>query len=455
MRKKIVIIGFAPLPHEDPARLYAGSIRTDAFCQVLKRDNDVMLLGMRIPGSYDKEKELPVIINDKSQGFDYFSINDKHFGEIKKREELAKNFSPDIIVGVNSLPSYYAAMLNLRIPFWADLNGSLLCEFQLKASAEKDEYYTWHFFGIERAIIKTADKFSVVSEYQKYELIGELASIKRINAVNSFYDFVHVIQNPVMPMNYEHKKNVFRGKIIPEDAFVVLWTGGYNYWTDVKLLFNGITAAMKRNSKIYFVSLGGGIQAHNNKTFNNFLKLINDSDIKNRFHFAGWVKTSEVPDYYFESDIGINIDGYSYETFTGGRNRINDMMNAGLPVLTTEGPEITKIIKDKDLGFTFKIGDVNGFTDKLLKLAKMSKTDLKEKGFRSKNFAKENWNYEKILSEFLLWLKDPQKSPDNLLKRYFKRKDYLNNIIEFLVTAKNPSLFMKRFKEKMRAFTDA
>ena len=39
----------------------------------------------------------------------------------------------------------------------------------------------------------------------------------------------------------------------------MLWSGGYNLWTDVDTLFRGLEAAMARNPKVHFLSTGGAI----------------------------------------------------------------------------------------------------------------------------------------------------------------------------------------------------
>ncbi len=453
--KNVLVIGYAPLPSENPQRLYAGSIRTDAFVNVLKKKNNVRLLGMRIKGSYRDEKKLPVIIMDFLKGFEYFSIDDKQFSNLNLLKKLSNDFRPDIVVGVNSVPSYYAALLELNKPFWADLNGSLICEFQLKAAAEKDNFYLWHFLRIELDIIHNADKFSVVSMPQKYELIGELAAIGRINSLNIFYNFVEVIQNPILPLEYKHNKNVIRGKFVNKDDFIVLWTGGYNYWTDVNFLFKGLETTMRLNKKIKFVSLGGGIAGHNNKTFERFKKLVETSDFKDNFIFIGWVETEDVPNYYFESNVGINIDSYSYETLTGARNRLNDMMKAGLPILTTLGTEISKIIKEYDLGFTIDIGDQDSFTNRILELSNTPIQRLKSIGEKGRDYAIKHWQSKMVLKEFLNWVQDPQQSPDNIFKRkYLKRITSSQKLLNLIREISNPRQFKKALNRRFKAFLD-
>ena len=107
---------------------------------------------------------------------------------------------------------------------------------------------------------------------------------------------------------------------------VVLWAGGYNTWTDVDLLYEALIRAMAEVPEMCFVSTGGTIAGHDEITFHRFVERTRKSRFRDRFHFAGWVPTEDVPCYYFESDLGINVDSDNYETVFGARNRLNDMM---------------------------------------------------------------------------------------------------------------------------------
>ncbi|MCK4667540.1 glycosyltransferase [Candidatus Dependentiae bacterium] len=453
MSKRFLVIGNAPLPFENPKRLYAGSIRTAAFVEELQKIGEVLLLGMRFKDSYTPDQSSE--IKHKFENLIYYSIDDNKFSDIDYLKKLVRGFKPEVLIGVNSIPSYYATLLDLKIPFWADLNGSLVCEFQLKAAAEKDDYYVWQFLEIEYTITTKADKFSVVSLPQKFELIGELASINRVSHLNIFYDFVSVIQNPIISGEYKHNKQVLRKKLVAEEDFVVLWTGGYNYWTDIDFLYKGLSSAMEVNPKIKFVSLGGAIPGHNNQTFNKFKQLVNNSMLRKNFIFPGWVETTNVPNYYFESDIGINIDSYSYETLTGGRNRLNDMMKAGLPVLTTLGTSISQIIKEYNLGFTISIGDQDSFRNRILELSNTPIQQLKSMGAKGRDYAVKHWKSKMVLKEFLSWVQDPQPSPDNIYKRkYLKRITRSQKLLNLIKEISNPRQFKKVLNRRFKAFLD-
>ncbi|NIN66592.1 MAG: glycosyltransferase, partial [Anaerolineae bacterium] len=83
----------------------------------------------------------------------------------------------------------------------------------------------------------------------------------------------------------------------------------------------------------------------------------------------GWQPWSRIDAYYRESDVGINIDAYHYETVYGTRTRLLEMMGAGLPVVTSLGSELSYHLMDREAALTFEIGDWQRLSEHLLTLA--------------------------------------------------------------------------------------
>jgi len=219
--------------------------------------------------------------------------------------------------------------------------------------------------------------------------------------------------NAIEPQPYRHTRRVLRGDLVGERDFVVLWAGGSNTWTDVDTLFVGLSAAMRREPRRKFVSLGGAMPGRDETTFYRFRRLIEESDLADRFVFTGWVANEDVPNYYFESDVGINIDRFSYEMLIGCRYRILDMLRAGLPVITTLGTEISHIVEQERLGATFAPGDAAGLTQGLLELAR-DEPRRRRSAARARDYVVKNRLVESVMQPLLRWAADPQPSSDRL-----------------------------------------
>ena len=320
--------------------------------------------------------------------------------------------------------------LEKKLPFWADLFGHVMAEAQARAYMDDDDGCLFHYWNSEYTIITAADIFSCVSKRQEYALVGELGAAGRLNKYTSGYDFSTVIPCGMPQTDFEHKKNVIRGlNGISDEDFVVLWTGGYNTWTDVDTLFKGLEIAISKNSRIKFVSTGGEIPEQDMNTYPKFLEMIAGSKFKDNFVMNGWIAGEDVPNYYFEADIGINIDKNIYEVKLGSKSRILDWMRAGLCVLSSNVCELTEIMQNEKAGYTFLPQDPEDLAEKILYLS----SDLpavKNTAARGRQFGMENFNFDITTKKLQEWASRPVFAPDNEKPRQliFDREEALKNL---------------------------
>ena len=168
----------------------------------------------------------------------------------------------------------------------------MMAEKQGQAARTKCDDHLVEAWRKESLVARRADKLSTVSRPQLHALLGEMASIGRLNRFTFHYHFAHHIPeacHPAFLVPIDPKANpVLRGPVVPPDAFVILWSGGYNYWTDPKFLFDFIEGAMAADSRIHYVSTGGAIEGYNNETYNEFVKHVETSTHRDRYHLLGW-----------------------------------------------------------------------------------------------------------------------------------------------------------------------
>ncbi|MFZ3085930.1 MAG: glycosyltransferase, partial [Candidatus Hydromicrobium sp.] len=428
--------------------------------------------GISDPGSKEKSSRY---------SFEYNVLKKDDFENIELISEIFRRFRPDCIIGCTFYPSYVASELlnylknknenttyNIKtgnsdkreqsnpkdrsrdnvnndsvqningVPFWADLFGHVMAEAQARAYIDDDDECLFHYWNSEYNIISNADIFSCVSSRQQYALIGELGATGRLNKYTSDYDFTNIIPCGLPLEEYSHTKKVFRGRdSIKKDDFVVLWTGGYNTWTDVDTLFKGMILAMEKNSKIKFVSTGGEIPEQDMKTYPRFLSMINSSPYKERFVMKGWVAGEDVPNYYLEADVGINIDKDIYEVRLGSKNRILDWFRAGLCVLSSNVCELTDIIEKEKIGYTFKPYDSNDLSAKLIYLANHP-DEVKKTAIAGKKYGLLNFNFNKTTEKLQKWVESPTFSPDRGKERkfFFSREEALENLEQITLRQK-------------------
>ncbi|MEW6101539.1 MAG: glycosyltransferase [Candidatus Omnitrophota bacterium] len=431
-KRKALILGASPLPFENEKKVYASCIRTWNLVKPLLEDgHEIFLIGSRIKGTYKQEESLPSIIESKKESFTYYSVGESLFWENGFLQSIHDDFKPDCVIGINTQPAGRAAILNSDKPLWLDLNGFCMAEAQAKAYVYDDNTYLNDFWRYEKAALKRADMFSVVSMPQKFALIGELAASGRLNKFSFGYEFIHCLPNSIDESEYVHKKTVIRQGVVSSEDFVILWCGSYNTWTDIDTLFTALEYSMQQNDKIRFVSIGGKVEGHDEKTFDRFRAKVASSKLQKRFIFHEWVPCEEVPNYYFESNVGINIDKFNYETLLGARTRILDMLKAGLPVVTSLGTEVSYLIRNEKLGFVYSMGDAKGLSSLILSLAKTRHT-LKEYGQRARDYAFKNLTAKMVTLPLREWVKDPAASPDRGKALTLNGNSHANNFHKYI-----------------------
>ncbi|MBN1297363.1 glycosyltransferase, partial [bacterium] len=287
---------------------------------------------------------------------------------------------------------------------------------QAKVHRYQDNAYLEHFKQHELTALRIGDVFSSVSRAQGFATIGELGLLNRLNVETTGYTFCHTIPCAMEPHLYRRSgRRAFRGCPVPEDAFVVLWSGGYNTWTDIDTLAAGLEYAMERNRAIWFVSTGGQIDGHDERTYPAFVDRVRKSRFRDRFVLRGWIPKDDVPDYYFEANIGINIDRFMYEGMFGSKNRVLDWMRADLPALIGELCEISRELPAQNLAYSFPLHDADTLGSTILRLAE-DPDAVAATGLRARQYGLEHLTFHATVQPFLDWVQQPRPAPDRAVQ---------------------------------------
>ncbi len=414
---RVLVVGHVPLPFENLQKSYAPGARTWQLAgPLVDAGHEVSIAGIRIPFVYPDD--MPPVVEHTERGCRICSMTMAEAEAGKAIRRMVDEFEPECVVGSCAYPSYVAASVWTELPMWADIYGCQLAEGQLKAHVYRDDNFLVHFRRINYAVVIRADRFSTVGTRQKYELIGELAFAGRLTSSTTGYDFVSE-----MPSSYADED------IPPEGAsalrqrapgdFLVLWSGGYNTWTDTRTLFEGLSYAMDRNPRIKFVSTGGSIDGHDELTYPTLVSMVRGSPHRDRFLLEGWLDRQTARSYYFACNVGINIDAETYEVMFGSRTRLIDWAVAGLPALSTDLCELTEELSARGLLFTFPARDPVALGTRLLELA-AEEEELKETGGRLREYVLDRFSPQATTAALLDWVAHPSHSPD-----WDQRKDEL------------------------------
>ncbi|HPQ39221.1 MAG TPA: glycosyltransferase [bacterium] len=412
--KRVLILGLSPLPTENDRCTLAPGKRTWQFTQpLLEEGHRVCLVCCRHLAAY-QDVALPEIRAEEHGNLVYYSTEQRIFEDISWLQRIHDHFEPDCIVGATIFPSFMAVRLNTGRPIWADLFGHVMAEAQTKSHVFNDNYYIAKLWKQEKTILDRADIFSVVSTPQSYATIGELGTRYRLNRATTGYSFTRVIPcsiNESMPSLEPDHTPVLRGEYVPKDAFVILWSGGYNTWTDIDSLFQALETVFTRHPNAYFVSTGGQIASHDELTYQTFLGKIEDSQFRDRYIMRGWIPFNEVPGVVMEADVGINIDLFSYEGILGSRNRLMDWMQLGLPVITSELCELSVIIKNLKLGLTFAPENPVELAEVIYRSIENPEM-LRQMADRASEYVNRELTTRATTRTLVDWVNQPRRAPD-------------------------------------------
>ncbi|MEM7356713.1 MAG: glycosyltransferase, partial [Acidobacteriota bacterium] len=406
---KILLCGLCPLPFENTLRNFGPGIRTWQFAHSLAAaGHRVHLRAMMIPGSYEANEAIP---RETRDGVEIERVDDKSFCDVDQLRVRIDEFQPDALVGATIYGSNVLALSRPEVPFWADQFGHVMAEAQAKAMLEGENWPIEHFWSLLEPVLLRADKFSGVSRRQRYATIGELGVVGRLSHETCGYEFSTVIPCALTPADSAPPRPLLRGSLIPDDAFIVLWSGGYNVWSDTDTLFEGLEKAFARADNIHFVSTGGSIDGHDERTYPRFQERIARSRYRDRFHLQGWVRAELVPSFQAEANLGVLTEVQIYEGLLGHKNRIVQWMGAGLPLAYNRMGDLGALLAEEQLGLTFEIGDSTALAEQIL-WASRHPDALADMRRRALEYTTEELSFAATTRELVAWAEHPSLAPD-------------------------------------------
>jgi len=406
---RILIAGLAPLPFEETPKSYGPGIRTWQLARGLaEAGHDVRVVAMRIRDAYPEGCGAEA---EERDGVAIRRVDDHGFlhGDAVAREVTVHR--PEALVGATVYGSFALARSAGATPFWADQFGHVMAEAQAKAALDGHDRVLPYFWRLLEPVLRRADKLSVVSERQRFAAIGELGVLGRLTAQSCGYEFVEVVPCAQdLPGEPLARSGALRPEIVPGEAFVVLWSGTYNVWSDVDVLFEALERAMSEESRLRFVSTGGEIPGHDEATYRRFRERCETSRHRARYHLLGWLPASEVPRVWGDADLGVLTERAIYEGELGSKNRVVQWMAFGLPVAYNRVGDLGALLAERDLGQVFPAGDAAALAD-LLVAAARDPREARARAARARRHVAEHLTYRATTAPLRRWAAAPARAP--------------------------------------------
>ncbi|MGI6456081.1 MAG: glycosyltransferase family 4 protein [bacterium] len=438
---RILILGIGPLARSGKKKFHSGGNRAWHLTKpLLDAGHEVTLICMRTTGSTSDTE--PLESRYQEDNLTYYEVDEvRCFANDEYLHQKIREHQSEVLIGACDYPAARAAAVAGDLPLWADIHGYPMGEAQAKAYHYQEPGYIHHFWNFHREVLRRADRFSVTSERQRMTTIGELGVMGRMNQytfLEPLVTHIPIAWNPETPyVPHTRRKN---------DPFIILFSGGYNLWCDVETLFQGLEKAMRSDNRIRFLSTGGVIDGHDEKTYPRFQRMVEQSDLRDRFDLRGWVSPEELTEIQRMAHLGINVDLPCYETLIGARNRLTEFMARGIPILTTLCSEISQILHYKSLVLSVPTQNPDILANEII-LAANHPERMEKIAVQARALFEEQYTFHNTTKELMEWCNNPVHSGDfgkPILRLDYRWQD------ERLPSVNEPQGFTTRLKNYVK-----
>jgi glycosyltransferase involved in cell wall biosynthesis len=406
-------------------KMAGPGIRFYEFARVLSRYMDVTL---HTPNKVDIGVE---------------EIRLRHYNT-KNYNSLAKNMENADAVIIQGHILYY-------FPFLKNFSGKIIVDLYNPFNLESLEMYREssiaerlridrsnnHIIKLQLAI---GDYFICASEKQRDYWLGMLSAMGRVNpysydADNTLRTLIDVVPFGI-PAEPPKRAGSSISSIIPnirEGDKILLWGGGIWNWLDpmttIKALWE--TARDRDDLKLLFMGIKHpDPKLPEMKKCLDAIKLSRELGLYNdKVFFNEWTPYDMRQTLLLEADAGLSIHQERIETEFSFRTRVLDYIWAGLPVITTEGDSIAKMVKEENIGEVVKYEDTT-------QLARVMESILENKSLQDiyrKNIKKirTRFFWENVTRPLVRYCRDPHYAVDK--KKTYQLVEYQNSRLKNMI----------------------
>jgi len=348
-RKKVLIISYDVVG----ANMAGPGIRSYEFAKILSGSCDVSLAS---PSKADIEQK----------DFRLLTYDLNNYRSLQRYTDSA-----EIIIIQGHLLYYF--------PYLKNFKGKIIVDLYNPFNLESLEMYRPQ--GIDERIridknnlnllklqLSIGDYFICASEKQRDYWIGMLTTIGRINPYNydsdaSFRNLIDVVPFGIPSDMPRHEKDVLKGvvpNIFPYDN-IIIWGGGIWNWLDPITAVKAMWELTRQRKDVKMVFIGIKHPDPKLPEMAKCIEAINLSkelELYNQYIFFNeWTPYEERQNFLLEADIGLSIHQKRIETEFSYRTRTMDYIWAKVPILTTEGDSVSKLVKESNLGEVVRYED--------------------------------------------------------------------------------------------------
>ena len=233
------------------------------------------------------------------------------------------------------------------------------------------------FFKITKFSIEKSDGVTAVSEFLRNET----------KSVFNIKNPIQVIPN-FIPLNLGQPEKLpeVRKRFADDDEYIISHISNFRPLKTVTDIIPVIKKVLKKK-KVKLLMIGDGPERYKAE------ELCRQDNLCDKVFFLG--KQENIHDLLCISDLFL----LPSETESFGL-AVLEAMAFGIPCITSNAGGLVEINKDSQTGYTVPVGDIDAFSDSILKLLN-DKNLLTKMGRNAKDFAESNFACSKIVPEYV------------------------------------------------------
>jgi glycosyltransferase involved in cell wall biosynthesis len=400
---------------------------------------------------------VPNKIDIGTPGFRSFTYDLNNYKSIQKAIE-----SSDTIFIQGHLLYYFPYIRNFKGKIVVDLYNPFNLEslemYRNENEAERVRIDK-NNLNILNTQLSIGDFFICASEKQRDYWIGMLASLGRINPYNydndsSLRKLIDVVPFGIPANAPEHNREMIRTvfpKIKAEDK-IILWGGGIWNWLDPITAIKSVWELSRHRNDIKLVFLGIKHPDPKLPEMQKCIEAINfckELELLDEYVFFNeWAPYDLRQNFLLEADVGISIHQKRIETEFSYRTRVMDYIWARLPIITTEGDSIAKLVKEENIGEVVKYENAQNLARVLD--STLSNKSLREIYKRNLNKIAPKYLWQNVAAPLADYCAKSEPAPDkkNLFKIIEMQNKKMINLVKNNIEGITNALFITDNKNR-------
>jgi glycosyltransferase involved in cell wall biosynthesis len=201
--------------------------------------------------------------------------------------------------------------------------------------------------------------FVCANERQRDMWLGFLAAERRVastryDADPEGWNLVEIVPFGVPSEPPQPGAALLRGKVFPEDARILVWSGGLWDWLDPLTVLRAL-ARLREEDDRWGCAFIGTVRPFGGEHFTMVERTTSLAEElglsrSGAVHFIDWIPYAERGVPLLEADAAVCAHFRTMETRFAVRTRLSDAVWAGLPIINTDGDHWSELIRSRGLG---------------------------------------------------------------------------------------------------------